>query len=866
MRIGHSEEQSPSTRRRRGFRPVGERLEGRRLLAIDLTNIAGGTTNTQPGPYGVLESGLVSNGGAGFSVAVVGDTNGDGFNDFVIGQPSVILNTDGPAFGNGGNARAYLVFGSEQVQAQTFDYLNLVPQQRIGDIGALGQAIQTNPINGAPGFAFDGLTFTASQNSTSALGGSVAGVGDVNGDGFADFMIGAPGANDSANGLTAAGRAYLVYGGPNLNRQNKLVDFDNPTANSDLNIITFVNNTPNAATGRTVASAGDILPDGLPDIAIGAPNASINGLPSSGAVYVVSGAVLRPARTQTIGLQFTNQGGASNVPGVVFTGGTAGDSAGFAVASAGNFSGATGQASSTLVIGSPQFNVGPGQATVVYADGNLAGQSTVVANFNSIVLNRVGSPVNGINGAIFNGGNNGDRTGASVSTAGDFNADGVGDILIGSPGFNAFAGRVNLIFGRSGAPNPPGPINGVFSLDNLTGINSVEFDGGTPGALAGFSVTATGLINADAINEIAIGSPGFNNNQGVVYLIPGNPDLIGQFNLINTESQPIQGLVIGLSQPANTFNFLGTSVSGVLGSNGAGRTVDGDSVSDLAIGAAGFALNSSRTTAGGGFLLEGQFLPLPNVVSTAITSNIGVESPLPPFSINATAPADLQIFILSGGSNTPGFTPFRDIDPNTLTVNGVGLPDPTTFQQEGDLDGDGIPDASFIFSPRTLLNLANGTVTFTVAARTGPASPTPNRRYTGTTPVAVTGGSNGGGGGSGGLPSSRTGAFSLLGANNQANLPFGERLVPSNLLLRRLRYQNRALAIQVAHAQFLPKTAFRFRNNYFFNPTDNNKLGANSLQKHHDNEGGNGGFTLSRKILTRSKYPVGTFVIRRKRK
>ena len=126
-------------------------------------------------------------------------------------------------------------------------------------------------------------------------------MGDVNGDGFADFMIGAPAANDSTGTANAAGRAYLIYGGTEPeSRPNKTVDLDNPTANSDLNILTFVNNIPNAATGRAVSSAGDILADGLPDIAIGAPNASVNGAPNSGAVYVISGACLRPARTQTI--------------------------------------------------------------------------------------------------------------------------------------------------------------------------------------------------------------------------------------------------------------------------------------------------------------------------------------------------------------------------------------------------------------------------------------------------------------------------------------------------------------------------------------------------------------------------------------
>ena len=824
MRFGHHEARPKQARRREGFRPRGERLEARQLLAIDLVNIAGGASTTAAGPYGVLESGATTNGGVGFSVADVGDVNGDGFDDFVVGQPTITRNATGVALGTGGGSKAYLIFGSAQVGAQTIqDFLTLNAQQRVGDITALGNAIQNNPLNGAPGFSFDGLTFTTSQNPNSALGASVAAVGDVNGDGFADFMIGAPGGNDSANNLNAAGRAYLVYGGPNLVRQNKMVDLDNPTANTDLNILTFVNNIPNAATGRAVASAGDIFPDGALDIAIGAPNATLNGLPTSGGVYVISGTALRPARTQTIPLQSVGQGGPNNVPGVIFAGGTGGESAGFSIAPGGNFAGASvsGIPQSTLLIGSPQFNVGPGQVDVIYAQANLINSGITLNGFSTIQLNRVGAAANGIVGAVIAGDNTGDQTGYAVSTAGDFNADGISDILIGSPGFNNSTGRVNMIFGRSATPATPGPIVGTFTIATLgASVAQAEFDGVSPGALAGFAVSAVGRINNDTINEIAIGSPGVNNSSGAVYLIPGNADLGGVFNLSSTESTPIQGLMITLSQPA-AFNYLGASVSGILNTNAQGRTTDGDAIGDFVVGAPGFGLNATRSGAGGVYLLEGAFLPLPNVVSTAITSPIGVAKPLPPFAINATSPADLQIFILSSGSNTPGFSPFRDIDPTTLTVNGVALPDPTTFKQEADLDGDGIPDASFVFSPRSLLNLPNGVVTVTVSGRTLPTSIFPNRRYTGSALVSVSGGSSGGGGGSGGLPSDRNAAFGNLGANNQSNLPFGERLVPTDAILSKLNYK--PIPPFLAHRQFLPTNGFGYRNHYFFHPRQSQK-------------------------------------------
>ena len=132
------------------------------------------------------------------------------------------------------------------------------------------------------------------------------------------------------------------------------------------------------------------------------------------------------------------------------SGTSAGDRAGFSVAAGGNISGQTvgGLSQNTLLIGSPQVNTGPGQAAVIYATPGLINSGLVVNGLSLISLSRVGSSVNGIDGAIFTGTTTGDETGYSVSTAGDFNNDGVADILIGSPGFNGASGRVNMIFGR----------------------------------------------------------------------------------------------------------------------------------------------------------------------------------------------------------------------------------------------------------------------------------------------------------------------------------------------------------------------------------------------------------------------------------
>jgi hypothetical protein len=825
--------------RRRAFRPGPEQLEKRELLAaIDLVNIAGSTTPGSPGPYGVLNLGLGGNNGTGFSITDVGDVNGTGYDSYLVGAPTVIGNTTVPTLGHG-NGQVYLIFGSQSANMQTItNWLTLTPNQRVGDLGALGNINQSNPETGLPGFPFNGLTFFANQNPNSLLGASVAAVGDINGDGFSDFLIGAPQALDVTGTLPGTGRAYLIYGGPALStRINKQVDLDNNTgANSDINIVTFESNQAGAFVGGSVGTILNPVGDGTRFVAIGAPNASLNGLSGNGAVYLVSGNALRPEATQVINLANVGQGGTNNVPGVVFAGSNSGDHLGTSVANAGDFNG---DGIGDILMGADQTTTGAGKAYLIYGSTNLLTQSIQTnGNFNIDVNRVLAGATNPIPGAEFDGTTAGDLTGFAVASAADFNGDGVGDIMIGSPGWTNSTGRVTIIDGVKAALTSSNLITGDFSLDGLptSGLGFVEFDGAATGALTGWSLTPVGKINT-TLFPIAIGSPGFNNTQGAVYVIPGNPDLFGVFNLANTQASPIQGTVITLSQPL-TQNFLGSSVSSTF-LFGARNTVDGDALSDLFIGASGFNPTNNRSFAGGAFVVEGAFLPISNPVSTAITSPIGVGKPLPPFAINATTPDPLTIFIESKGSNTAGFEPPTTIDPTTIKVNGVPLPDPTTFKDVGDVDGDGIDDASFVFSPRSLLNLANGQQTITVTARTLSTSAFPNRNYSGSASVTVTSSSGGGGN----LPGQVFSFGPEFENVNQAVPQFGERFLPPINELTRALWK--PLPVAGAYRQFLSPPAFLFRQANFFHP---NKVKARTKGPT---------LTLHKNAFTRGKFPIG---------
>ena len=131
--------------------------------------LLGGT----PGPSNIAFEGFDAGDYAGFSLAEVGDFNGDGHTDYVIGAI--------------GEHTAHLVLGGAWL-ANAASPIDLSPQSNPNIVGVFG----------------DG---TGDQ-----LGRSVSPAGDVNGDGLADVVVGAY-LGDAAG--TNAGSAYVVFGHPN---------------------------------------------------------------------------------------------------------------------------------------------------------------------------------------------------------------------------------------------------------------------------------------------------------------------------------------------------------------------------------------------------------------------------------------------------------------------------------------------------------------------------------------------------------------------------------------------------------------------------------------------------------------------------
>lgn len=332
----------------------------------------------------------------GLSLTGLGDVNGDGVADLVVGAPGV--------------ERVFVISGANRSVIRTL----------------------SDPEN----------------LSGNRFGYGVAALGDINGDGVDDLAVGAPGPSPSPIPLPCPiapcpppapelGRAFIFSGATGA-MLSKLVPSDE-----------FV------GFGVEVAPLGDVNGDGTPDVAAGM---MAFGQPSIfGKVYGFSGATgaMLWARDEPGGKQLGSMGMRLQ-----------------------RISDINGDGRADLLAGAPFHDVNPDPAVSI-----LAGEAYVLSGATGAILRTHTAPSP----------QNDDRFGMGLAALGDQNGDGIGDYAIGHPG----AGAVYFYSGANGA-----------SLGTFTG---------TAGSLFGFSLAGVADQNGDGLGDLWAGAPGLHR----VHLVTG---------------------------------------------------------------------------------------------------------------------------------------------------------------------------------------------------------------------------------------------------------------------------------------------------------------------------------------------------------